>query len=250
MLAADDNIEFLTTTNPAGLGAINLTGNALGQVILGNAAGNLISGGAAGGVDTLNGLAGNDIYRVYNAGDIIIEGVGQGIADRVQAAVSFVLAADDNIEFLTTTNPVGLGAINLRGNALAQTVNGNAGANRINGMGGSDTMGGGGGADVFIFTTGLGATNIDIITDYNVAADRIEIDNAVFLGLGLGPLAVAAFTSNALGTATTAAQRIIYETDTGFLWFDRDGTGAGFGRVQFADLAAGLAMAAGEFTVV
>lgn len=49
--------------------------------------------------------------------------------------------------------------------------------------------------------------------------------------------------------ATTAAQRIVYETDTGFLWFDGDGTGAG-ARVQFAALAGGLAMTAGEFMVI
>ena len=68
-------------------------------------------------------------------------------------------------------------------------------------------------------------------------------------GLALGALAAGAFVANITGTATTAAHRIIYETDTGFLWFDSNGNIAG-GRVQFADLAGGLAMVAGEFVVV
>ena len=79
-------------------------------------------------------------------------------------------------------------------------------------------------------------------------ADR-QIDNAVFAGLSLGPLAITAFTANSSGIATTTAHRIIYETDTGFLWFDANGTATG-GRVQFADLAGGLVFSSSEFTVV
>ena len=249
VLAAGVEVERMTTDSVAGLNAINLTGNALEQLINGNAGANVLSAGAAGAVDRLVGYGGDDIYRVFNAGDTIIETAGNGIADRVNAAVSFNLAGDDDIEIMATNSSAGLNAINLRGNALDQALFGNAGANRLNGGGGADTLTGALGADVFVFQAGLGATNIDRINDYNVAADRIEIDDSAFVGLALGALAVAAFTSNALGTASAAAHRIIYETDTGFLWFDADGTGAG-ARIQFADLAGGLAMAAGEFTVI
>ena len=48
--------------------------------------------------------------------------------------------------------------------------------------------------------------------------------------------------------AVTADLRIIYETDNGNLWYDADGTGAIL-RVQFGDLAAGLAVTASDFTV-
>ena len=249
-LGAGVNVEFLNTTNAAGVAPLNLAGNALSQVIVGNAGANILSAGAAGFADTLNGLAGNDIYRVFNAGDIIVEGAGQGAADSVAAAVSFALAGDDNIETLATNGVAGVTAIDLRGNGLTQTVQGNNGANRLNGMAGSDTLTGNGGADVFIFSTALGPINVDTITDYNVAADRIEIDNAAFVGLAAGALGAAAFNFNLTGFAADASDRITYETDTGFLWFDRDGTGGAFVRVCFADLAGGLAMTAGEFTVV
>ena len=74
--------------------------------------------------------------------------------------------------------------------------------------------------------------------------------NAVLIGLGAGVLAAAAFSSSINGVATDASDRIMYETDTGFLWFDQDGTGGAFARVRFADLAGGLGMTAGEFAVV
>jgi len=116
-------------------------------------------------------------------------------------------------------------------------------------MAGTDVITGRGGADVFVFTTALGAGNIDEITDYSVAADRIEIDNAVFAGLATGALPASQFAANTSGVATTAGQRIIYDTNGGQLYFDADGTGGG-ARVQFALLDAGLAMTAGEFLVI
>jgi Ca2+-binding RTX toxin-like protein len=90
---------------------------------------------------------------------------------------------------------------------------------------------------------------VDQVTDYNVAADRIEIDNAVFTGLATGTLAASAFRANAAGQATDASDRIIYDTDNGHLYFDADGN-AGGGRVRFAILDPGLAMVAAEFLVV
>lgn len=249
VLTAGSEVERLSAGNSAGAVAINLYGNAFSQTISGNAAVNVLSSGATGGVDVLQGFGGNDIYRVFNFGDIIVETAGNGTADRVVAAVSFALAADDNIEFMSTANPAGIAPINLRGNALAQTLQGNAGANQLNGLAGSDTMTGGAGADAFMFNSALGPANVDIITDYNVVADRILLENAVFGGLVAGVLGAAAFTANLAGLATDGSDRIIYETDTGFLWFDADGTG-GIGRVRFADLASGLLMSAGEFAVV
>ena len=248
VLAADDDVEVMATTLATGTTAIDLTGNALAQSITGNAGINRLED-AVGAADTLTGGAGNDIYVVRSAGTQIAEVTGGGTLDRVLTSVSFVLAAANDVEVLSTANTALTTAINLTGNALAQTVVGNAGINRLNGAAGSDTMTGGLGADVFVFTTVLGATNVDTITDYSVVDDRIEIDDAVFGGVLAGALAATAFTSNLTGAATTAAQRVIYETDTGFLWFDADGTGVGAG-VRFANVTVGVVMAATEFTVV
>ncbi len=249
VLAADDNIELLTTSAQGDTTAINLTGNALVQSIIGNFGDNVLSDGGGAGADTLNGLGGNDTFIIRNAGTVIAEIAGQGTADRVAAGVSFVLAADDNIEILTTTSSSGTGAINLTGNLLAQTITGNAGANRLNGGGGTDVLTGLGGADTFLFNTALGATNIDTITDFNVAADTIELEDAIFTGLAAGPLAAAAFRLNASGLAENASDRIVYDSVTGNLYFDADGTGA-TARVQFAVLDAGLVLTSADFLVI
>jgi len=249
VLAADDNIERLTTTSSSATTAINLTGNALAQVITGNAGANVLSDGGGAGADTLMGVGGNDTYIVRNAATQIAEGTGQGTGDRVAASASFVLAADDNIEVMTTTSTSGTTAIDLTGNALAQTITGNAGANVLNGLGGLDTLTGSGGADAFVFSTALGAGNVDTVIDFNVTADTIRLENAVLTGLVAGVLTAAAFRANTTGLAGDATDRIIYETDTGNLFFDADGSGAA-GPIRFAVLDAGLAVTQADFLVI
>ncbi len=248
VLAADDDIEVLTTTSTGGTGAIDLTGNGLAQTITGNAGLNVLSDGGGAGADVLTGLGGNDTYLVRNAGTQIVEGAGQGTTDRVAAGVSFTLAADDNIEVMTTTSSAAVTLINLTGNDVAQSLTGNAGTNTLDGGGGNDTMIGGLGADSFQFSTALGAGNIDTITDFNVAADTIRLENAFFAGLATGTLTAAALRVSITGLASAAADRIIYDSATGNLYFDADGTGA-TARVHFAALDAGLALTNLDFLV-
>ncbi len=248
-LAADDDIEVMTTNGSTGTAAINLTGNALAQAITGNAGANVLSDGGGAGADTMTGLGGNDTYIIRNAGTVIIEGVGQGTADRVAAGVSFTLAADDDIEVLRTSSMTATTAINLTGNGISQTVEGNDGANRLNGGGGNDVLTGRGGADTFVFTSALGAGNIDEITDFSVVADTIELESAIFTGLANGTLTAAAFRLNATGLAEDATDRIMYDSATGNLYFDADGNGAG-ARVQFAVLDSGLALTTLDLLVV
>lgn len=247
-LSADDSIEWLGTSSAADVTAINLSGNALAQTITGNAGNNALSSGAAGGNDTMHGFGGNDIYRVYNAGDVIVENAGQG-SDTVYAATSFALAADDNIERLGTILAAATTAINLTGNTLGQIITGNAGVNRLDGGLGNDTMFGFGGTDTFVFSTALGAGNVDRIEDFLPGTDTIELENTIFTGLAEGVLSAAAFAGNAAGTATDALTRIIYKIGTGELFFDADGTGAG-GSVLFAVLDPDLAVTESAFLVV
>ncbi|MER9067607.1 calcium-binding protein [Mesorhizobium sp. M0902] len=243
-LTTGSQIELLATSNPSGTAPVHLNGNEFAQTIQGNAGSNVFNG--LGGADTMVGYGGNDGYYVDNVGDRVIEAVGGG-RDNIATTVSYALAAGSEVELLATRYPSATTAINLTGNAFAQTIQGNAGANIINGSGGADILSGNGGNDAFVFNSALGAGNIDKVTDFNKLQDKIHLDDAVFAGLKLGGLSSDAFFA---GTAAhDSSDHIIYNSSTGALSFDSDGIG-GAAQIQFATLSPGLSLAAGSFLVI
>jgi hypothetical protein len=160
------------------------------------------------------------------------------------------LRETDDIELLVADPRGGTGAVNLAGNAIANLIFGNAGANVLDGKGGNDVLTGNEGADSYGFSTALnGVSNVDTILGFSVTEDRVLLGAAggqPFAGLTAGTLAASAFT---IGTAaTTADQRIIYNSANGNLFFDADGSGAG-AAIQFANIGVGLALTASHFTV-
>jgi Ca2+-binding RTX toxin-like protein len=120
-------------------------------------------------------------------------------------------------------------------------VLGGSGNDTLDGGGGRDTLTGGSGADRFVFDAYLsGATNIDTITDFSAAAgDRLVLDRAIFTTLNSGgSLNSSAFRAGAgLVSAAAAADRILYDTSSGALRYDADGSGSVYSAVQFATLA-------------
>ena len=102
-------------------------------------------------------------------------------------------------------------------------LDGGSGNDLLDGGLGADTLTGGSGADSFRFSTALAGGNIDRITDFNVAADTIQLAAAVFADAGaVGALALGAFHKSAAGVAHDADDRIIYDTDSGNLYYDED----------------------------
>jgi Ca2+-binding RTX toxin-like protein len=161
------DVENLTLTGTA----INGTGNTLDNRLVGNGQNNVLDGGAGNdfldggtGNDTMKGGAGDDVYVVRDAGDQVIENVGEG-RDRVDAYVDVTLAA--NVEDLTL-----LGTSNLKGtgNSLNNVITGNAGDNVLDGGTGTDTLVGGKGNDTYIVDT-----STDTITELeNEGTDTVQ----------------------------------------------------------------------------
>jgi Ca2+-binding RTX toxin-like protein len=235
-LAALVNVENLTLTGAA----INGTGNALNNIMIGNGNANLLNGGA--GNDTLNGGTGadsmigglgNDVYHVDNIGDKAVENLGQG-TDTIESSINFSLAALVNVENLTLTGA----AINGTGNALNNIIIGNDNANLLNGGAGNDTLTGGAGNDVFATSIGEGT---DTITDFTVGQDTLRLlgfTSLTFAGVN-GSLSDTQFvlganSNDSLVNAVDADDFIIYNQDTGNLYYDADGNGAGL-KVQIVD---------------
>ncbi|MBB6411264.1 beta strand repeat-containing protein [Mesorhizobium sangaii] len=236
--------QELETLALRGAASINGTGNSAANIITGNSGNNIINGLA--GADTMSGAQGNDTYYVDNAGDHVIEANGGG-TDNVQAYVSFNLSGQE-LENLALRSAA---SINGTGNSTANIITGNSGNNIINGLLGNDMLSGSTGHDTFVFTTALNASaNVDRITDFSVVDDTIQVDNAIFAALGgNGTLTAEQFVKNTTGLAGDGNDHIIYETDTGWLTYDSNGSAAG-GSTHFATLAANLALTNADFVVV
>ena len=252
-LDASAGVRFVERLMLSGTGNINGIGNALGNILTGNIGHNVLMGGL--GNDTMVGGAGNDTYVVDATGDRVFETttiasiIDAGGTDTVQSAVGFNLDATAGVRFVERLSLTGTGNINGIGNALANILTGNTSNNALNSGLGNDTMVGGAGNDIFVFNTALSAANVDRITDFNVVDDTIRLDDAVFAGLTTGTLGASAFVANLTGVASDALERIIYETNTGRIYFDADGSGSG-ARLHFATLTANLALTNADFFVL
>lgn len=145
----------------------------------------------------------------------------------------------------------GYGNDTLTGLSGADTLSGGDGNDVLSGGTGKDVLTGGAGYDVFVFDAALSAsTNIDTVSDFSVVSDTIRLENSIFTKLtGTGVLTAAQFSSNAAGTAKDTSDRIIYESDTGKLFYDSNGSASG-GSVQFAQLSKGLALTAADFYII
>lgn len=222
--------------------------------LYGGGGNDVLKGG--GGNDVMVGGTGADKYIVDSVDDVVVERPGQGV-DLIKSSVTFSLDNTDgkqsantssNVENLTLTGTdaidgTGNGYDNvLIGNAADNRLTGNAGNDSLYGGAGNDLLTGGNGADCFVFDKALNvASNVDTITDFLSGVDRILLDDNVFQALG--PVATDTtltadkFYAAADATAAhDADDRIIYNTSTGALYYDADGTGASYSAIQFATL--------------
>ncbi|WP_253256911.1 calcium-binding protein [Microcystis aeruginosa] len=175
----------------------NITGSNFNDTLFGGQAADTLIGGL--GDDHLNGQQGNDFIDGGDGDDLLVGGSGN------------------------------------------DTLLGGDGNDTLTGSTGNDTLTGGAGADRFTYdNTNQG---VDTITDFSTAEfDLIQISASGpgFAGSGLTPGALPHtefFSSATAGPGSgDAATRFIYNTTSGNLWFDRDGSATGFASVQLATL--------------
>jgi len=164
--------EFLpgtTIPTPANAG---IQGNDLDNTLIGDRYDNVLNGG--GGNDRLIGGLGDDIYIVFEAGDIVEELAGQGF-DYLYSAVSYVMP--DHVEWFEM---LGFGDITGTGNNAANTMIGYAGNNALWGKGGNDTLEGEDGNDILKGEDGNdilnGGTGADLM-EGGTGNDTYYVDN-------------------------------------------------------------------------
>jgi Ca2+-binding RTX toxin-like protein len=214
----------------------NLTGSIFADYFIGSDGANILDGGA-----------GNDVLIGGLGADALIGGTGIDTAsyEDNQGAVFVNLTLGQG--FGNAAEGDTFSSIeNVIGTVFYDTFIGDANDNRLDGARGNDMLTGAGGADTFVFDSILAPNNIDTITDFTHGVDHIELAQSIFTALGMGALAADAFTT---GVATTAAQHILYDTETGALSYDADGSGAG-AAIQFATLQQHLALTGTDFQVV
>ena len=71
------------------------------------------------------------------------------------------------------------------------------------------------------------ATNKDTITDFAKGVDKLQYSKAVFTELGaVGALDTSQFVAGNFTAGQDTSDRIVYNTSTGVLYYDADGSGA------------------------
>ncbi|MGJ5632634.1 beta strand repeat-containing protein [Nostoc sp. CALU 1950] len=185
---------------------------------------------------TVNGGNGNDLLSVYH------NGTTKGIASTFNATTNTGSVTADT--YLINYNNIE--RLNISGTDYNDLIVGSNGNDTLTGGKGNDSLIGGNGTDTFVFYNYN--EGVDDLYDFNATNDLIQISAFSFAGgLSIGSLSDAQFT---IGTsATTSAQRFIYDFITGGLYFDQDGSASGFSQVKFAQLLSGLSLNNNNFVV-
>ena len=263
---------------------LNLTGNTSANTLTGNAANNILTGGK--GEDSFEGGNGDDTYVLDLENEIgnITENVNEG-TDTIQityANTSKTIAKLIDLSGLEVENVkiTSAGLFNITGNDLNNSLTGTAAINSIDGGNGNDSLiglagndilngddgedtleggtgldnlTGGLGDDTFVFNLALTKTSIDTITDFESGSDTIQLDKTIFAKLLLvGDLNADNFkTGEGIPTRSNVDidDRIYYDTISGSLYYDKDGSGSA-AAVKFATLTGAPALESTDFAVV
>nr|WP_222530775.1 calcium-binding protein [Azospirillum sp. 412522] len=193
------------------------------------------------GDDTLRGGAGNDSFQGGYGADLIAGGDGIDQVYYANSGTAVIVNLSTGIGSGGDAEGERLSGIEfIQGSAFGDTLIGNASANRLEGWEGNDTLSGGNGDDTLIGGNGsdllVGGAGgdafrlfgydkwMDTIQDFQSGVDRIEIYGWSYGNLPDGVLSADLF---ALDTPVDGNDRFIFNTTTGVLSYDADGSGSG-----------------------
>jgi uncharacterized delta-60 repeat protein len=211
-----ENINNLLYTGTLGA---SLTGNGVtGSIIGGVGADTIEDGGADATGITMIGGAGNDLYLVNSASDLIVEASGGG-TDTVLSSMDYSLASAQNVENLALTGMAQAGY----GNAAANSIKGNDLGDTLVGGDGSDTLFGGDGNDVIFAgnaTFDVGLLNVPEGTTFDGTVVPLSDGSVLVTGtLAQGQQAALRYTKaglldTAFGTGGYVAQPNGFQVET------------------------------------
>ncbi|MDZ8028558.1 MAG: calcium-binding protein [Nostoc sp. DedQUE11] len=241
---------FNTTTNTGSITAgtqqvsyknierLNIFDTAYNDKIVGSNGNDMLST-SSGGSDTIDGAIGDDVLIV----DYSFSFFGEGITSSFNATTNIgsVTIGTQQVSYKNIERLIILGTL------YDDNIVGSNGNDTISGRNGSDTLYGGNGIDTFGFNSF--DQGVDTIYDFNATNELIQLPlSSIYNFTEQGLLSASKFTIGA--SATTSTQRIIYNSTTGALFFDQDGSAGAFIQVQFAQLSAGLSLTNNNFVVV
>lgn len=250
--------NFIENCRIMSTGVASLAGNSLNNVIHAGKGNNFMTGGS--GTDTLsyaygaNGTSGVSVSLATTSA----QGTGGSGTDTISGFENLTGSANsDSLTGNSAANLIrgGSGNDTVSGGGDDDTLYGDAGNDLLRGGAGNDILYGGTGKDLFRFDTALGTgttPNIDRIRDFSVADDTIQFENSLFTRFGTGTtgaINAAYFKANTTGLAQDSNDYIIYEKDTGELFYDANGSAAG-GSVQIALVGVDLALTSADFVLV
>lgn len=246
-----------------GNGNDTLTGAAGDDSLSGGRGNDILNGGAGNdqllgddGNDILNGGAGNDIL-LGRSGNVTLNG---GAGDDYLAGVgtyNYTLnggVGNDTLNGGAVGNDIlsgGAGNDSLNGSVGNDTLLGGNGNDILVGGAGNDLLVGGGGTDQFLFD----ANGIDVIQFFSHNNDIIVLDKTTFttissaVGTGFNNASEFAVVGSNSAAETSTAD-IVYNSMNGSLFYNPNGSVAGFGTGgQFATLANNQFLSSTDFII-
>jgi len=267
-----------------GVGNDMLYGEQDDDTLFGGDGNDLLDGGQ--GADYMDGESGNDTYYLTldidgNIEDTVVESSASSGGTRDTVYIPFQVEsyiAPVGVEVVRMN--AGFSETAVTGNSSGNVISGNAGGNTLDGGAGNDSLWGGSGADTLIggsgndslsggtgadtlwggagtdtLTGGTGADGFgltvegnEVISDFSVTDDGILLSHSVFAAVG-SAVEASEFQNGTSNNASTARTFLIYNRNTGALFYDSNGSAAGQ-SVQVATLARNLTTLSNQDFVV